>query len=140
AGGAGSLLDVAYGNGLFAANGAGGVYTSPDAVTWAHQLTNTHSEGISFANGIFLLVGDLGDFFTSPDGTNWTHQTVGLSSDRFYTATYGNGAFATAGYPGTYIRTSTDAVNWANQLSGFGGSISALVFANGTFVGAADLG
>lgn len=53
---------------------------------------------------------------------------------------YGSGTFVTAGFPGTYFRTSTDGINWTNRASGFGGSISGLVFANGTFVAVADDG
>jgi hypothetical protein len=71
---------------------------------------------------------------------DWTKQNAGTGFTNFYTVTYGNGLYAVAGFPGTYIRTSLDGVTWSNHPAGYNVSISGLGYGNGTFIAAADDG
>jgi hypothetical protein len=137
------FTDLAYGNGIFVASAfgtLGGIYVSTDAMMWARQFTNTLLEGVTFGGGLFVAVGQGNTTLTSPDGTNWTARSSGTALSFQYTAAYGNGLFAIAGFPGTVIETSPDGVTWTNRTTDFGASISGLLFANGSFVAAADNG
>jgi hypothetical protein len=58
---ANALTGITYGNGVFAAVGGGGIYTSPDAVTWTSQtctgLTSGGLNNVAFGNSKFVAVG-----------------------------------------------------------------------------------
>jgi hypothetical protein len=138
-----SLLGIAAGNGLFAMAGANGVYTSTDASSgsWIRRATNSFPlEGIAFADGHFVAVGQSLSMVTSADGTNWAKQTLPGPSINLYTASFGKGLWVTAGFPGSSFRISNDLTNWASVPSGVGFSISGITYANGQFVACADYG
>lgn len=62
--------------------GAGGtVLSSPDAVTWTAQTSNTAADllTVSSTPNQFLAAGSGGAVITSPDGLTWTAQTSGTT-------------------------------------------------------------
>jgi hypothetical protein len=118
--------DVAHGNGVYVAVGAGGtIASSPDGIAWTiRRMTNSHSvlNGIEFADGRFVAVGmgtvtRLGAalVLTSTDGTNWTAVTSfsDTVNAQLTDVTYGNGTWVVCGFgSSSRIFTSTDAATW----------------------------
>jgi hypothetical protein len=103
------LFCVAYGNGTFVAAG-GGVFTSPDGITWTPIIPAYPSTGwlydATFANNIFVMVGGKG-IMTSPDGDTWTVS----SNEGYQGVTFANNTFvAVGGF--SRIATSSDAITW----------------------------
>jgi len=70
------MMDVAWNGKVFVAVGSvgGGVYSSPDAVTWTKQSlpTNNGFAAITWTGSEFLAGGATGILASSPDGTAWT--------------------------------------------------------------------
>jgi hypothetical protein len=71
--------------------------------------------GITFGNGMFVAVGEVGTILTSPDGVNWTARSSGTTNELRGIA-FGNGVFVAVGLFGT-ILTSTDGITWTTQTS-----------------------
>jgi hypothetical protein len=107
---------------------------------------------ITYGNGQFVAVGDLGTIITSPDGANWAVRQSG-TTNRLAAVAYGNGQFVTvSGNPWAYspsdqtgvvLVTSPDGITWNQQpmprrtpIQAF----SSLVFGNGRFVLADEQG
>ena len=73
------LGSVAYGNGVFVGLGHGsydwcpGIYTSFDGKLWTQRMQTPHPmRGVTYANGIFVAVGDDSAILTSSDGVSWS--------------------------------------------------------------------
>jgi hypothetical protein len=65
------------------------------------------AQGVTYGNGLFVAVGELGGaILTSPDGVNWTQRTSGTRDD-LYGVTYGNGLFVAVGEDGTILTSRT---------------------------------
>ena len=62
--------------------------------------------GVTYGNGLFVVVGRNGTILTSSDGISWTSRTSGTSNS-LGGVTYGNGTFVTVGYSITSSSTST---------------------------------
>lgn len=93
-------LNIAYGNGKFVVVGDDGyMSTSTDCVTWTSEIQVGTSKwnGITFANGQFLAVGN-GYTSTSTDGVNWT--TPKQKSFSMNNTIYGNNEFVVVGNSG----------------------------------------
>jgi hypothetical protein len=102
----------------------GWVMTSPDGVTWTHQLTgliHNTSYGIAWSDDLtlFAAVGP-GDsntnrIMTSPDSTNWTAQTVLVGADFRSVCAVSNAGtdkFVTVGHGGIAYN-SANGIAWA---------------------------
>jgi hypothetical protein len=114
------LYNVSSPNGFFVATGANGtLLTSPDAVTWTAQSSNTLTalRGTTYGTGSaagasahYVVVGDLGTIVTSTDGTSWSLTppplTQNLRAVRFGTR------FVAVGQAGV-VAYSDDAINWS---------------------------
>lgn len=151
-----SLYSVAYGNGLFVAVGytpigafgfnsrSGSILTSPDGANWtlsslSASSTRNSFTSVIFANGTFLVSGDLGAILTSTNGITWTDRSpVGAVGDRKAIA-FGGGSFVAVGNSGS-ILSSADAVTWTNRSSGTRRNLQAVAFGGDTFVAVGDLG
>src|SRR5512136_2127248 len=57
---------------------------------------------VTYANGIFVAVGDYGTILTSPAGAAWTRRSSG-TTDRLNAVTYGNSIFVVGGDGGAIL-------------------------------------
>lgn len=139
--------EVAYGSGHFVAVGrAGTITTSVDGVTWsaANSGLNAELSSIAYGNGRFVVVGyGVPGALISDDGVTWTLPVASLpdgwkrvtavtyTGGRFYASS--NGTFvATLGQ--NFVATSTDGVNWTNDISASTANVGRIAFAGGGYV------
>ena len=130
---------VAYGNGRYVGVG-NWCATSTDGLSWPSiysMLTPYETPaGITFGNGIFVAVGNLGSIATSTDGLNWTLRKTGTSSSQgLKKVAYSNGVFVAVGIYALTV-SSSDGVTWTARNPGPFTDLSALVGAQGQFVAA----
>ena len=102
---------------------------------WRNPLPQGNSlNGVTYGNGIFVVVGDLGTIFTSPDGVTWTQRSSGTTYN-LNAVTYGNGIFVAVGET---ILTSPDGVAWTESNPGIHYSLpfvlNGVAYGNGNFV------
>jgi photosystem II stability/assembly factor-like uncharacterized protein len=64
------------------ATGSGTILTSTDATTWTSRTSGTTRRltELTYANSIFIIVGESGTILTSSDGITWTARTSGTSN------------------------------------------------------------
>lgn len=124
------ITGMAYGAGLYVAVGTsstalGGVWTSPDGVTWTERSSPSVWSGyypgkIVYNGSIFVAIA-LSTFgsnlvMTSADGINWTNQpglgTV-LGATQLLTILWTGTVFYIVTYLGSYAATSTNGVTWS---------------------------
>lgn len=96
------------------------------------QLSSQNLYGITFANGIFVAVGDSGVVSLSTDTTNWTQSTTATTS-ALNAITYGNNLFVSVGNSGA-VESSTDGTNWVLGSSGTTASLEAVAYGNGIYM------
>lgn len=103
------LYGVAYGNNQFVAVGEnGGIYISPDGLSWS-WVTNRYPEtlySVAYGNGLFIAVGDAGRILYSPNGTGWTNvYNYSMQSPRqpLRAITFANTKFVAVGGNGTVL-------------------------------------
>jgi hypothetical protein len=118
-----NLSAVAYGDGKFVGIEFSGDVSvvSTDGETWTRYATMTSGVrwGITYGNGLFVVVGHNGYVATSPDGQNWTNRTG--QSGSWYDVIYNDGLFvAVGGYYGVHSRvmTSTNGIDWVARTAG----------------------
>ena len=78
--------------------------------------TGNNLYGVTYGNGTFVAVGDLGTILTSPDGMAWDPEFSGTSAAVEW-VTYASSTFVAVGENGT-ILTSPDGVAWTPRDSG----------------------
>lgn len=149
--GGGSANAVAFGAGLFVSASSGGVIrtSSDNGVTWLTRTANAGTNNlndVAFLNNQFVAVGNSGTLITSPDGIVWTARTSNAGTTNLHTVAYGAGTakyiVGSAGGTNGYLSSTDNGVTWVSAAlpTGGGGSIRALVFADGRFVGAGSTG
>lgn len=135
------LRRAAYGQGLFAAVGAGyepyrGVLvTSPDGESWTPRDGRTGEKWlyhVTFANGQFVAVGEDGVLVTSPDGLQWTPRTSGVAVN-LWSVGHGPAGFVAVG-DGGRIRTSLNGTTWSASTSGTTKALFDVATGNGIYV------
>ena len=104
----------------------GCVFTSTTGTgTWTRLIfSGSVLNGIAYAGGVYVAVGDNGTIRRSTNGTAWTLITSGTTST-LNSVAYGGGRFVTVGYAsagsGTpIVLTSPDGITWTNTTSGSG--------------------
>lgn len=104
---------LAYGDSQFGLLVDSVAYTSPDGDVWTQVATGVSANHMTYGNGKFVAVSDLGAGTYSTDMVTWTAVTLGSGSesDFFGRASYANGIFFAGGYYG--FSYSTDAVTWS---------------------------
>jgi uncharacterized delta-60 repeat protein len=139
------LVSVAYANGLFVVTGGtppqaerqGIILTSSDGVTWTPRVNNaTRVNNVTFGNGTWLAVDDLGGRWTSLDGLSWSFGSTARTGYLRGLA-YGAPAFVSTGLTG--IQSSYDGIGWSNRIPG-AGQIEGLAYGRGRFVAVGTLG
>lgn len=88
---------------------------------------------VSYLNGQYLAVGELGTILTSTDATNWVARNSGTTME-LRDCAYGAGKYVVVGDYGTVL-TSPDTITWTLQFSSTFYSLNAVTYANGQFVG-----
>jgi len=135
------LRRVTCGQDLFVAVGAGYepyrgvVVSSPDAETWTPRDGQTGSQwiyAVTFAQEMFVAVGEGGVLTTSTDGIHWTPRNSGTSSS-LWSVSHGPEGFVAVG-DGGRIRTSPDGVSWAGSPSGTTKTLFDVAAGNGSLV------
>lgn len=122
-----TLNDIADSGSLMIAVGSGGRYsTSSNGTTFGNSALNGQTtqqlNGIEFANGSFVIVGNAGVILTTTDGATYTLRTSGttqnLTSVMFSTR---DQRWYAAGNAGTLIYSDDNGVTWASvNNAGFG--------------------
>jgi hypothetical protein len=131
---------VARGNGLFVA--VGGSYTGPrgvilissDGLKWKRTNARSHSNlyDVTFADGLFVAIGDSGTVLNSPDGRCWKRCAV--ETEALLTSlAYGNGTFVAGGESGTII-TSKNGFRWKVESIGASLYVDKIRFKGGGFI------
>lgn len=106
---------------------------------WRNPLPQGNRlNGITFGNGVFVAVGDLGTILSSGDAVNWISRSSG-TTEWLWGITFGNGTFVAVGDFGT-ILSSSDGVNWIRRTSGTTELLYGIAHVNGTFVAVGDFG
>jgi hypothetical protein len=84
---------------MFIAVGEGGsILTSPDALTWTPQVSNTELTLFTVAGGAGSLVAAASNrLLSSSDGIQWKHHTTSLFKSSLVSVTYGQGTFVAVG-------------------------------------------
>lgn len=91
--------------------------TACRAWQWANPLPQGNTlNSVTYANCLWVAVGDFGAIITSPDGVNWSVRNSGVTTDLKDSA-WGNGTWVAVGYQDT-ILTSADGVTWNLSHSG----------------------
>ncbi len=116
---------------------------------WLVRPSNTSASlnGVVFANGLFVAVGDNGAIVTSPDGEGWTPRASG-TTDQLRAIAFGNGRFvATRVNRSIPAITSTDGINWApvtlsdsNGATATSGAWDSIAFGGGRFMAVGAVG
>ena len=88
--------------------------------------------GVTYGNGIFVAVGQLGTIMTSYNGLEWQISTSGVDNNLSAVA-FGNGKFITVGNEGV-ILISSNGVNWTPRISGIDNDLYDVTFGAGVFV------
>lgn len=145
----GSLVDVIYANGQFAAIGMGGAAaTSSNGTSWSStsQGFSTSYNAIAYGNGKYVAVGGDPTYraATSSNGTSWTRNAA--LGGTWWDIAFGNGIFvavgtASGGPPLRTIMTSTDGVNWTlrDTPSAIAG-LDTVTYGGGKFVAIGNFG
>ena len=104
-----------------------------DVWQWRNPLPTGHPvRDATFADDVFVAVGDLGTILTSADGVDWTTRVSGVSNTLLGIG-HGNGMFVVVGQQGTLL-TSTDGAQWVSRSSGVAQHLNQVVQGNGQFV------
>jgi hypothetical protein len=127
---------------------SGVLYSSTDSgVTWTSRTSGFGSSTIrrvTYANAIFVAVGDSGLITTSTDAITWTARTSGFGSSPINGIDYVNGYFIATGRDTPNSRsgvsTSTDGITWTFRTTPAGSAIPArcATYGNGYYVVAGD--
>lgn len=109
----GSLLDIAYGNGVYIIVGYESALRSEDGVTWTEipGLQSSALYSVTFGGSKFLAVGweaYEGVALVSANGLEWTRQPIDAGPSAIE---YGDGSYAVVGHNGS-ILTSPDGEHW----------------------------
>lgn len=122
-----NIQDIADSGTLMIAVGSGGRYsTSANGTTFANSALNGQTtqqlNGIEFANGSFVIIGNAGVILTTTDGATYTRRTSGttqnLTSVMYSTR---DQRWYAAGNAGTLLYSEDNGVTWASvNNAGFG--------------------
>ena len=111
----------AYGNNAFVSVNrySGTAKYSTDGYTWNNITLSASVLGVTFGNGIFVLVGGV-NFYTSVNGSTWIDRGA-LGNNGINGVAYINGVFSATGYNnGIGGLTSPDGIHWTEHTNTWG--------------------
>lgn len=144
-------------NGLLVAVGGAGFYgsvmLSTNGTDWVNESWLAEIlqvlNGVCYADGHFVAVGNAGTIMVSVDGSNWTHKGAdvpvlfGTNISELTAVTWGNNQFVASrsrlmqvgevGSPGALL-LSSDGITWTNVLSGSTPGLHSVCYGDGEFV------
>lgn len=135
--GCGPLMGVCFGNGRFVtvANNTGTISHSADGINWSLVTLGGSFDAVTFANEMFMAVGDDGQTYTSANGIAWTLRTGSLADHFFASVTGGNGVWiagtSTGASAGIY-RSTDDGDTWTSVYTG--GTYFCAAYGGGQFL------
>ena len=122
---------------------------SPGLATTSPAFTGTDLHAVTFANSLFVAVGDAGAIFASSDGLNWSSQgtlpgnSIAQSVNNYSleAVTYGGGKFvAVGGEYGSAIFTSSDGLSWTFNSATSYSPLKGVCSGNGSYVAVGNSG
>jgi hypothetical protein len=128
----GSVRSLVYGNSTYVAlSGRTEVMISRDGKAWEVldlSFPTSRLMDITFREGLFYAVAEVGRVYSSPNGVDWTEIAVlECEAERIISA--GNGLYViTDNCPGREMMFSTDGVNWTDRSIGTRTYLTALAF------------
>jgi len=132
-----NLSKITYNGTTFVAVGDSTILSSMDGKNWLERYTlaiSTYDRviGVTWGNGMFIVMTSRGLTYTSTDGITWVQGTQAAASSGL---TFGNGKFVTVGQN---VQTSPDGVTWTNQVSSTPKFLSAVAWTGTQFVAVAS--
>jgi len=104
-----------------------------DQWTWlSPQPQGNTLRGVSYSDGRFYALGELGTVVSSTNGGDWKLLSAPTPNTLFAVA-HGNDVYVAVGDWGTVL-TSSDGVDWSKQDSGTTARLNSIAFGNGLFV------
>jgi hypothetical protein len=152
-----NFYGVTWGNNQFVAVGGipgyggspGGIYTSPDGVTWTQRSVPTGTSNLRdviWANSQYVAVGDVGTVLTSPDGVTWTKRTVASTTYYLRSIAWGNSTYVAVGqtapgFSNAVILTSSDGITWTYRTAAdLNRTKTCVIYANSQFIAVSVFG
>lgn len=134
-----SIRELAEGNGVQVAAGAGIIATRPGTGPWILNPAGDYrfKTGVAFGGGTFVVVGHAGGIVSSSDGIQWTPAPVDTVGNLEAVA-YGAGLWVTGGL--AFLATSPNAATWTQRSIPTRSTIRGLTYAAGRWVAVGDHG
>lgn len=143
---AGTIFDMAYGNGLFVAreednNGSapnGKILISTNGLTWtsAVSFATTSLTAVVYGNGRFVVGLSGGGVVVSSNGTEWNLYALG-SAPSLNSIVFGDGLFLATGYSTSagrsVLRSSADGITWT-ECAGPDADMQNVLVGDGVFL------
>ncbi len=133
-----TLNAVTFGSNLFVIVGDGGTILSSDnGLSWTARNSGTTNRlsGVAHGNGTFVAVGSGGTAVISTDATNWSVHM--LTNSQPLEIAFGNNLFVATTTSNSFA-TTVDGAVWTTAPSLANGSLSGVVYGNGTFLAGGD--
>jgi hypothetical protein len=124
---------VAVGTNMRGTNNGGIISTSDDARTWTARTpaTNLGLTGVTYGNGVFVVVGNSGTIQWSADAVTWT--SASGASSHLGGVDFVNGRFVAMGQGGEFLH-SMDGQSWTAGNTGSTGTYFRPVYAYGHYI------
>jgi hypothetical protein len=121
-------------SGLPATNTTATVLTSTSGSSWIPLLPNSTAtlNGVGYANGTYVAVGESSTIVSSTDAKTWTVRNLEPTA-ALEAITYAKGLFVAVG---DTILTSPDALKWTTRQASGSMRLNAVVYGNGIFAAA----
>jgi hypothetical protein len=116
------------------------IQTGLQGINWNNKWIPyvEHQTGVTYANGQFVFVGNVGNIFTSPTGEFLTPRGSSTSA-LLNCVIYGGGKWLAAGGAGALTTSTDNGVTWTATTVG-AQTINCLAYGNGVYVMGADNG
>lgn len=115
------------------------ILASPDSTNWTVSQADFHLSGVTWANNLFIMVGDADTILVTPDGFSFDRTTVDANNyDHFFRVAWSGRQFVAVGDKGAIFTSSAQGDNWVRQTSGTADTLYGVVWANKQFVTVGD--
>ncbi|MCB9554068.1 MAG: hypothetical protein H6705_19700 [Myxococcales bacterium] len=130
------IAGCAFGGGRFVA-AAGRPLSSPDGIEWLDGRDDgfdaNHLRAITYADGLFVAVGDGGRIATTRDGAGWERDDT-VAVPGFTAVVGGGGRFVAVGVDGWTAASVDDGATWQLGRVAGAGRLGGVAYAGGRFV------